>query len=80
MPAVVKVTTPDTVPAAPSNLAAFARSSSDFDLTWTNNATNAKSFEIDRAGGGKFRQDWHRHRHHVPGPESFGIRHLHVPG
>jgi hypothetical protein len=38
-----------TIPAAPSNLNAKAISSTQIQLTWTNNATNASGFVIERA-------------------------------
>ncbi|MBI4421209.1 MAG: fibronectin type III domain-containing protein, partial [Gemmatimonadetes bacterium] len=38
-------------PAAPSNLAANAASSSEIDLTWTNNAADAHGFRIERCTG-----------------------------
>jgi hypothetical protein len=40
--------TPTPTPAAPSNLAASAVSSSQINLTWTDNATNETGFKIER--------------------------------
>jgi titin len=39
-------------PAAPSGLSASAVSNTQIDLTWTNNATNAVSVEVDRSPDG----------------------------
>jgi hypothetical protein len=41
-----------TAPAAPTSLAASATSSSEIDLSWTNNATNASAYEVDRSPDG----------------------------
>jgi hypothetical protein len=38
-----------TIPAAPSNLAATAVSSSEIDLTWLDNSTNETGFKVERA-------------------------------
>src|SRR5205085_29321 len=48
---VVQVTTPaaSAPPAAPSALAASAVSSSQIQLTWTDNATNETSYEVQRS-------------------------------
>ncbi len=43
-----------TAPAAPSSLAATATSSSQINLTWTDNAGNETGFEIDRATNSAF--------------------------
>ena len=43
-----------TVPAAPSNLAAKVESSSEIDLTWTNNASNQTGFHVDQAANSTF--------------------------
>jgi fibronectin type 3 domain-containing protein len=40
------------VPAAPGNLAVTAASTSQINLTWTNNATNQTGFKIDRSTDG----------------------------
>jgi fibronectin type 3 domain-containing protein len=45
-------TAPAALPAAPSNLAASAVSTSQINLTWTNNATNQTGFKIDRSTDG----------------------------
>jgi predicted phage tail protein len=42
------------VPAAPSNLVATAASSSQINLTWTDNANNETSFTIQRATNANF--------------------------
>ena len=42
----------ETPPAAPSNLAATAPSSSDIELSWTDNATDENGFKIERSPGG----------------------------
>ena len=39
-----------TVPAAPSNLAASAASSSQINLSWLDNSTNETGFKVERAG------------------------------
>src|SRR6185295_14044734 len=44
-------TTLDTIPAAPSGLAVSAISSSQLDLSWTDNSTNETGFEIERKTG-----------------------------
>ena len=44
-------TTLDTVPAAPSGLTANAASSSQIDLSWTDNASNETGFKIERKTG-----------------------------
>ena len=49
----VSITAP---PAAPSNLTATAASSSQINLTWTNNATNPTGFQVDRATNSTFTQ------------------------
>jgi titin len=48
---VVSVTTPGAggVPAAPSNLAAVAASSTSINLTWIDNAANETSFQLQRS-------------------------------
>lgn len=43
--------TPPTLPAAPTALAASAASSSQINLTWTDNATNETGFKIERCTG-----------------------------
>jgi hypothetical protein len=43
--------TPPTPPAAPSNLTATAVSSSQLNLSWTDNATNEDGFKIERCTG-----------------------------
>ena len=45
-----------TIPVAPSGLAATAASSSEIDLSWTNNATNQSGFQIDQATSSDFTQ------------------------
>lgn len=42
-------TTPQSPPAAPSNLQAQAASASTINLSWTDNATNESGFQIERA-------------------------------
>ena len=42
---------PETAPAAPGSLVATAASLSQINLTWTNNATNAIGFKIERKTG-----------------------------
>ncbi len=44
-------TTLDNVPAAPSNLTANASSSSQIDLSWTDNSSNETGFKIERKTG-----------------------------
>jgi len=46
--------TPSTVPAVPSNLVATASSSSQINLTWTDNSTNESGFKIYRCSYGCF--------------------------
>jgi len=48
----VPVTTPNVLPAAPTNLIAIAVSSTQVDLAWTDNANNETGFAIDRSGNG----------------------------
>ena len=48
------LTVPTTAPAAPSNLAASAASSSAVNLTWVDNASNESGFMIDRATNATF--------------------------
>jgi autotransporter-associated beta strand protein len=50
-------TTAVTIPAAPSGLTATAASSSEIDLSWTNNATNQTGFQIDQATSSDFTQN-----------------------
>src|SRR5207245_9139661 len=40
------------LPAAPSNLTATAASASEIDLAWTNNASNASGFVVNRSTDG----------------------------
>ena len=47
---------PVTIPAAPSGLTATAASSSQINLSWTNNATNQTGFQIDQATNSGFTQ------------------------
>jgi pectate lyase len=48
---------PSGVPAAPSNLAATAASTSQINLSWNDNSSNETGFRIERAvGGGTFSQ------------------------
>ena len=49
-------TTQGTIPAAPSGLTATAASSSQIDLSWTNNANNQTGFQIDQATSSDFTQ------------------------
>ena len=49
-------TTQNTIPAAPSGLTATAISSSEIDLSWTNNAANQTGFKIDQAASSDFTQ------------------------
>src|SRR5262249_39546560 len=44
-------------PAAPSNLTAAAASSSQIDLTWTNNASDATGVKVERATDSGFTQN-----------------------
>lgn len=53
-PVLVTVTTPDVPPAAPSNLQALPLSSTEIDLTWTDNSTNATGFTVERSSGSGF--------------------------
>jgi transcriptional regulator CtsR len=48
---VKRTDTPSTPPAAPSNLAASAASSSQINLSWTDNASNEDGFKIERKTG-----------------------------
>ncbi|MEN6457924.1 MAG: fibronectin type III domain-containing protein [Thermoguttaceae bacterium] len=51
--ATASVTVPVTTPATPTNLTATAITSSvGIQLTWTNNATNATSYSVERYSGG----------------------------
>jgi hypothetical protein len=50
-------TTTATIPAAPSGLTATPASSSEIDLSWTNNATNQTGFQIDQATDSGFTQN-----------------------
>ena len=73
-------TTQDTIPAAPSGLTATAASSSQINLSWTNNANNQTGFKIDQAtnsdlhdgpdhGDGRRQRDQlQRHRSVEPAP------------
>src|SRR5207302_1971722 len=45
-----------TPPATPSNLTAVAASSSQINLSWTNNASNQTGFQVDRATNSRFSQ------------------------
>ena len=73
-------TTQSNTPAAPSGLTATAASSSEIDLSWTNNAFNQTGFQIDQATSSDFTQGlttvtvgrrdhlqrhWPVRRHHV---------------
>ena len=49
--------TEGTLPAAPSGLSATAASSSQINLSWTNNATNQSGFQIDQATSSDFTQN-----------------------
>jgi fibronectin type 3 domain-containing protein len=44
--------TPDYAPSAPSNLTATASSTSQINLSWTDNSNNETSFEIERSSDG----------------------------
>jgi hypothetical protein len=44
--------TPTPTPAAPSNLVATAVSSSEIDLSWTDNSDNETEFQIERSTDG----------------------------
>ncbi|MEW6026546.1 MAG: fibronectin type III domain-containing protein [Planctomycetota bacterium] len=44
--------TPDTIPSAPSGLAASTISSSQINLTWTDNSNNESGFKIERSPNG----------------------------
>ena len=46
-----------TIPAAPSGLTATAASSSQINLSWTNNANNQTGFQIDQATSSDFTQN-----------------------
>jgi hypothetical protein len=53
--AAITVATGTPSPAAPTSLAATAASSTNINLTWTDNSTNETGFKIERAiGGGAF--------------------------
>jgi hypothetical protein len=49
--AIAGATTLDTPPVAPTGLAAAAQSSSQIDLTWTDNATNEGGYRVERCTG-----------------------------
>ena len=49
--AIVTVTAPALAPAAPTNLATGVVSTSQINLTWTDNATNESGFRIERCSG-----------------------------
>ncbi|MFT3787295.1 MAG: fibronectin type III domain-containing protein [Tepidisphaeraceae bacterium] len=51
---VKRTSTTPTTPAAPSNLAGTAASTTQINLTWTDNATNETGFRIDRATNSTF--------------------------
>jgi Carbohydrate binding module (family 6)/Fibronectin type III domain len=51
---VVNPTGSVTIPSAPSSLGATAASSTQINLTWTDNSTNETGFEIDRATNSTF--------------------------
>ena len=53
----LSVAVPLTIPAAPSGLTARAASSSQINLSWTNNATNQTGFQIDQATSSDFTQN-----------------------
>ena len=55
--ATLTVSTPVGLPAAPSGLTATAASSSQINLSWTNNATNQTGFQIDQATSSDFAQN-----------------------
>lgn len=46
------VQTPDTIPTAPSGLAASTTSSSAINLTWTDNSNNESGFKVERSPNG----------------------------
>ncbi len=54
----VSATTPMSLPAAPTNLIAFAISTTQINLNWTDNATNEQGFKIERkiGAGGTYSQ------------------------
>jgi hypothetical protein len=54
---VVNTTTSSAAPNAPSNLSASAVSSSQIDLSWTDNSTNETGFELKRATDSGFTQN-----------------------
>ena len=75
---------PITVPAAPSGLTATAASSSQINLSWTNNATNQSGFQIDQATSSDFHPgpdhgDGWRQRDHLQRHRSVGQYHVLLP-